>query len=132
MKKSARVVALVMAIVAVVGIIGWFGTSYYKGRYVGQTYYAMVPLDEPVEVSGLLDMSGKVADSGYEYKLTAYDEEGNSKAVEFSVYSENVEDLYQPGTFLKVEASEQIVVEQHMITRDEVPTSVLAMIEGNQ
>jgi|GEM_PF-1283664 conserved hypothetical protein TIGR01655 len=132
MKKGARITLIVVVVAVVFAAIGWFGVSYYQSRYAGKTYYTMVPLDEPVEITDLIGMNGDVIDSGYDYSLTAYNTDGESKLVEFPLIAENAEDLYQPGAFLQVEASEKIVVFQEEIARDEVPASVLPLIEGSK
>ena len=78
-------------------------------RYVWHDFYTVVPADEPVEVGDLLDAQGKPADTGYSLLLVGYDTDSTG-ACSSSTSAPSADDLFQPGTYLRVSASGQIVL----------------------
>lgn len=129
--KKRSVYALVGVIILFVVALGaWKGWSYYQDRYVGTTYYAVVPADSEVTLDNLVDASGKVAGKGHEYNLKAVNEKGETKDISFTVPADSLDELYQPGTYLKVNASKQLVVKQSPITEEEVPVAVLPLLQS--
>lgn len=131
-RNSGRgLIAALVAIVIIggIGAIGYVGMQYYQSRYVGDTYYARVPADAVITLDDMLDSDGKVMDQGHEYTLTGYNEAGETTTLEFPVYADNQADLYQPGTYIKAEASATLVVKQQVITESEVPAAVLKHLE---
>ena len=80
-------------------------------------------------------MDGR-ADMGpaVEYDLIAYNDKGEEKAVNFSVYSPESEyyrgePMPQPGEFLRVSASKQLVVGWRIVDVGDVPAGVLELLE---
>lgn len=105
------------------------GRNYYNDRYVGKNYYLQVPADQDTKLEKLYDRNGKVADKGKEYKLTGFDKNGNEKQLDIIIRGKE-EDLLQPGEYLRVEASKQIVVGEERINRDKIPKKALEKIEN--
>jgi uncharacterized protein (TIGR01655 family) len=126
MKKwiiGATVVAVALAAV-------FLGKNYYDKRYVGSDYYAMVPLDMDVTPEQMKSTNGEDMGQGKEYILTAYSEEGTEKKVEFNVYlDDQLKELPQPGSWMRINASKQIVLKWYPIEKSEVPATALARIE---
>lgn len=129
-KSSLRgwIIAVIVVVVVAAGAI--WAKGYYDDRYASQSYYAQVPADESMEIQGIKDQHGNVADKGHEYELTAYDKDGNARDLSVTVYTSDASKLYQPGTYLKIEASKQIVTGQAVIQKSEIPAAALAKIEG--
>lgn len=130
-KNKSRVVPLVVAaLVAVLAVAGFaFGKRYYDNHYVASnTMYAMVPVDFDVTPQPLYDFNGKPVDiNGTSYKLTAYNEQGESQVVEFTV--QEGRGLYQPGSFLTVKLSNDgTVLGQSPIEEAEVPSAVRLLL----
>ncbi|MDR0591261.1 MAG: YxeA family protein [Candidatus Nomurabacteria bacterium] len=136
MKKVViSIVSLVVIALAVVGVL--LGQRYYNDRYVSSDYYTVVPADYDTTPKMQHDYTGKDIALGVEYKLTAYNTEGESKVVEFTVMDKNSKEAtageyYQPGTYLLVKASKQIVTGQETIDRGKIPEGVLKLLEVNK
>lgn len=131
MKKI--VLWIVLAAVVVIGVAGaiW-GKGYYEDRYIGKDYYAMVPSNFDMTPEPLYDDKGKSQDIGKLYKLTAYNEKGEAKEVEFTVRGGDSTKYPQPGEFLLVSVSKQLVVKQSVISESSVPNAALTKIRENQ
>ena len=124
---------LVLAVVAVAVVAGTiWGKNYYEARYVGTDYYAMVPLDFDITPEPLYDMHGVELETGKPYKLTAYNEKGEAKEVSFDIRGEDSAKYPQPGAFLLIKASDQIVLGQSVISESSVPDVALTKIKENQ
>ncbi|MDR2833378.1 MAG: YxeA family protein [Streptococcaceae bacterium] len=124
MKKIFMVVAL-GAIIA--GTI--FGWKYYQETYAGATYYTVVP--KGIEKKEILSDSGEKMGQGVEYNLKAFNDKQESKEISFSIITEGKSkqgEPYQPGTYLKVEASQKRVISQEVIKQKDVPAKVLAYL----
>lgn len=129
MKKIIKLVVFIVIIALVaVGVVK--GKNYYDNRYVGTYYYALVPENQSTEVDDILDSDGKPITKGKDYALKSYDEK-EERVLEFDVIGNKPEDLLQPGTFLKIEASKTLVLGEKIINRDEVPKNILKKIEAN-
>jgi len=112
-----------------------FGKQYYENRYVATDYYAMVPLDYDMSPVPMLDMHGNELGAGIEYRLTAYNEQGEAKPVVFSVHDldsdySRGEPQPQPGEYLFINASKQIVISWYVIGVTDVPQKALDMIKA--
>ena len=130
MKKNKTMIWITLAVVAVLVVaVGVFGKQYYDDRYVGADYYTMVPLDYDMTPDTMYSMNGGVVGTGKEYKLTAYNEQGEAKDVEFKVTGEDSAKYPQPGTYLYVQASKQLVVGWEVISEQDVPAGALAKIK---
>jgi len=132
--NSKYLLWIALALVAVLVVsCGIFGKRYYDARYVGADYYAMVPLDFDMTQKDMKSMNGEVVGQGIEYRLTAFNDQGESKDVNFSVADPDGalsigEQQPLPGTFLWISASQQIVVHWTMIDQSEVPPAALEQI----
>ena len=131
MKKIIGIIiAIVLIAVAGLGIVK--GKEYYNDRYVGEKYYAVVPDDYPMDLEMDHDDRGEEVGLAREYKLIGYNEKGESKELEFYVRTDDPKKLYQRGTYLEVERSNQLVVREKSIEKSKVPEKVLKLIEGNK
>ena len=131
--SRGKIVGLVTLGVVVVAVVGFFvvmGKQYFDNRYAGSMYYTQVPVDEPVAVGDLFDMNGNVADKGYSYTLVGYNDEGEEQLLEFDVRTDNPDFLYQPGTYLQVEASSSLVLGEEPIDESDIPAAALERIRG--
>ena len=127
-KKSVlRIVLLAVVVLVVIGAV--WGKQYYDDRYVGFDYYAMVPLDYDMTPEKMYTMKGDEAGLGKGYTLTAYNEQGESRTVEFNVYKEDSADFPQPGTFLYIKASRQAVVGWSVTDESRVPEGALSKLK---
>lgn len=128
MKRSILITLIAVIMIGVAGAL-WV-KNYYDSRYVGQDYYTVVPADEPVALGDLLDSEGNPADTGYSYELVGYDTDLNRRVLEFDMRADSDDGLYQPGTYLKVSASKQIVLNEAVINESEVPTEILEKLNS--
>jgi uncharacterized protein (TIGR01655 family) len=124
--KKAIVIIIVLVAIAGLAILG---KQYYDSRYVGKDYYAMVPLDYNAAPETLYSDIGEDVGQGKRYKLTVYNDKGEAKAVEWNVHVDEA-DLPQPGTFLLVKSSEQIVTGWSVIDEKQVPAGALEKIKS--
>ena len=134
-KKPVFWIVLVV-VAALVVIVAVWGKQYYEARYVGADYYTMIPLDYDMTQKPRYSMKGEDVGTGIEYKLTAYNEQGEPRQISFIVYSEESGlssgvKQPQPGTYLRVSASKQLVVGWGVIEENEVPTAALEKIKKN-
>ena len=128
---------IILAFVAVLIIsIAIFGKRYYDNRYVGTDYYTMVPLDYDMTPVAVKNMDGKEIGTGIKYILTAYNEQGEAKTIKFTVYDPDSDISFgekqpQPGTYLFVSASKQIVLYWRVTEETNIPKMALEKIIGN-
>ncbi|MCL2496392.1 MAG: YxeA family protein [Clostridiales bacterium] len=127
MKKPVLWILIAIALV-LVALVALWGKQYYENRYVGSDYYAMVPPDFDITPEMRHNMSGGEVGLGKIYKLTAYNEQGEAKTVEISVYVDR-DTFPQPGDYLFIKASKQLVVGWKVTDKNNIPANVLAMIE---
>jgi uncharacterized protein (TIGR01655 family) len=127
-KKPLFWIIVVLLAALIIAAVIW-GKQYYENRYVGSDYFAMVPLDFDVTPETMYSMDGKEVGLGKKYSLTAYNEQGESKTVGFSVNSEDSTNYPQPGTYLRISASKQIVVGWSVINESSIPEKALNMIK---
>jgi len=130
MKRSKAMGWIVISVITVlvVSVVVW-GKQYYDNRYVGKDYYTMVPLDYNITPETIYSDNGNDMGLGVKYKITAYNEQGEAKAVEFTVFDDPGAELPQPGTYLRISASEQIVLNWKVIEKRDVPDGALAKIK---
>lgn len=123
--KNKRTLVLIAGAVLIIAAAVW-GKQYYDRRYVGTDYYTMIPADYDVTPEAIYDMSGKdQVGTGVNYILTAYDEQGNAKTVKFTMMDG---EIFQPGTYLRVTASSEIVLSQYVIEESSIPDGALEKI----
>lgn len=131
MAKKSSITGIIIAIVAVAVVVAgaiWV-KGYYDSTYVGQTYYSRVPEDAGISLQTIKSDSGEDVGTGYDYELTAYNEKGESKTVSFVQMADDAADLYQSGTYLKVEASKTRVISQKAISEGDVPSAILSKLK---
>jgi uncharacterized protein (TIGR01655 family) len=132
--KKKIILGVILGVGALLLIaVAIFGRQYYTDRYVGEDYYAMVPLDYDMTPAPVKNMDGKEVGSAIEYKLTAYNEQGVAKKVEFRVYDPDSgisrgEEQPQPGAYLWISASKHLVVRWGAIDESEVPADLLPLL----
>lgn len=128
MKKLILLIVILLAVLLVAAVAIW-GKQYYENRYVGTDYYAMVPLDFDVTPEMRYTMNGEEAGLGKVYELTAFNLQGEAKTVEVNIYDDR-HTFPQPGEFLYISASKQLVVGWHITDEKDVPDEVLALIKS--
>jgi len=128
-KKLLFCIVTAVAAAFIIIVVLW-GKRYYEDRYVGRDYFTIVPHDFDATPETMYGMNGNEVGYGKTYKLTAYNERGESKEIEFNVYADR-NNFPQPGDFLIVKASKQIVVGWNITDKNEIPESALTMINEN-
>ena len=134
-KKPIFWIVLVVVAVLIVAVAVW-GKQYYDNRYVGTDYYTMVPPDYDMTSVAIKGMNGKEIGTGIKYKLMAYNEQVEAKTVEFTVYDPDSdvslgEKQPQPGTYLLVSASKQIVLKWRVTVESNIPEKAFEKIKGD-
>ncbi|MDR1463686.1 MAG: YxeA family protein [Oscillospiraceae bacterium] len=138
MKNSKKIVFAVLGILAAAAVIlvAVKGRQYYADRYVSSDYYAMVPLDyDMTPVMHLTDDDDQEMGLGMDYKLTAYNGQGEAKEIEFTIMDKDTGwatagEYVPPGTYLLVKSSKLLVNGWGIIEPSEIPAAALAKIEG--
>ena len=125
-RKPVLIVILILVAVLLVGAVAW-GKGYYEARYVGEDYYTVIPQDFDMTPVTIHDMGGKDIGLGLKYELTAFNEEGESKEIRFTELDLTGREP-QPGEYLHVIASEQIVVKWSRIDGDLIPEKAMEML----
>lgn len=128
MKKTTLYIIAVV-LIGLGAFVAIKGKDYYEHRYVGTDYYVQIPSNQDMEVEDILDSNGKKQAVGKNYRLTGYDAKGNEKVLDFSVTGE--QHLLKPNTFLKISASEEIVLKIYSIEKSEIPPTALEKIQKN-
>ena len=126
------VVAVAAVMVAGLAIVA---KNYYEDRYVGTDHYAIVPRDYDMSPQPVYSRDGVQVGTGVEYKLTAFDSAGRPQVVSFTVFDPGSpisrgEQQPQPGTYLQISASNQLVVSWRVVTTAEIPAQALAAIRA--
>ena len=125
MKKIISIIAVVIVIV----LGAFWAKGYYNDRYVAtESYYTQVPIDEVNKESWLVDANGVKQEKGKKYDLIGYDEQGNSKELNFVVRG-TPENYYTPGTYIKVDSSKTITLGESIVEKQNVPEKALGKIE---
>ena len=121
MKKKIFLVACVLLLIAG----AFWAKGYYTARYVASDfYYVQVPEGEPNEDSWLVDADGVKQVKGKAYDLIGYKAQGEDRELHFT-QTGSAGDYYTPGTFLKIAASETIVVGVETVEKTAVPPAAL-------
>ena len=103
----------------------FWAKGYYTARYVASDfYYVQVPEGEPNEDSWLVDADGVKQVKGKAYDLIGYNAQGEDRELHFT-QTGSAGDYYAPGTFLKIAASETIVVGVETVEKTAVPPAAL-------
>lgn len=106
----------------------FWAKGYYNDRYVvSDSYYTRIPEDETTGDSWLTDADGVRQIKGKEYTLVGYNDQGEERLVQFSQTGEG-EELYAPGTYIKVDTSKVLVVALEVVDETSVPQPALEKI----
>ena len=138
MKKKPVLWTILIVFVVVIALVAVWGKQYYDNRYVGTDYYSMVPLDYDMTSVSMRDQSGKeIGAKGIDYQLTAYNEKGEAREISIIVYDPDSgysrgEIQPQPGTYLWISASKQLVVRWGVIEEGDVPKTALEKIKSTK
>jgi uncharacterized protein (TIGR01655 family) len=133
MNKGFKIIILILVIALVVfGIIKF--KQYYNDTYVGSFYYTQTPSDQDTSIEERKEGAYQIR--GKDYEFTAYNENGENKLVKFSIIDnireiESEEQLLQPNTYLKINASKNRVINWEIVEEQEIPEVVLKYIEEN-
>jgi uncharacterized protein (TIGR01655 family) len=133
-KKSKKkhfkiIIVILIAVPLALGTL-WF-KQYYDNRYVlDDYYYTIVPLDYDITPTTMYNSNG--ADMGLEkvYDLICYNADGNEKKLEFRARLD-FQELYPPGTYVRVSVSKTMVLQQNALDESDVPEKALEMIKKN-
>ena len=129
-KKPIFWILVILAVALIATVVLW-SKQYYEDRYIASDYYAMVPADFDVTPETMYSMRGEEIGLGKKYRLTAYNEQGEAKTVEFSVPGEDSAKYPQPGVYLYISASKQLVIDWNVIFESDIPEIALSKIKGN-
>jgi len=123
-----------LPLLAVAGIAAaMWGHNYYNQRYVGSDYWAQVPATQDTTlVESISDSGQPTGVYGVHYFLTAFNEAGELRELDFVFHSDNEAAVPQPGEYVWISASPTIVVRQHVVPADEVPASVRELIAAHR
>jgi len=125
-------IGLIIAGIIIVGIFTVIFKQYYDNTYVGIDYYLQVPSNQDTTIDEW--QSSNYAIRGKQYKFTAYNENGEEKIVEFNITDdskaiESEEQLLQPNTYIKVNASKNRVITWEIIQEQDIPKTILNVIK---
>jgi len=128
------ITVLVVAVIATPVTLGtlWF-KQYYDNRYVTDDYYyTIIPLDYDITPTRMRNSQGEQMESEYEkqYTLTCYNAEGTEKELTFRALL-YYQELYPPGTYVRVSVSKTSVIEQFALDESDVPKIALEKIKEN-
>lgn len=128
---AGAIIGIIVVILVAAGV--WWGKGYYDRTYaVNDTYYAVIPADQGAELQGMKDDDGEEFSKGYSYNLTGYDKDGTArKDITVNVYTDNADELYKPGTYLKIEMSSTRVIKNSPVQESAVPQSALSKIKNS-
>ena len=129
-KKTSYTPWIVAALVLALATAGFFvAKRYYDNHYVAaSSFYTMVPMNFDITPTQMYDNNGRPVDvNGVIYQMTAFNDQGESAPVEFTVLEGR--NFYQPGQFLSVQLSGSgTVLGQSVVAENEVPASARALI----
>jgi len=127
----ARFWWLPLLLVAGIAATVW-GRNYYENRYVGSDYWAQVPATQDTTLVESISDSGQPTGMyGVHYFVTAFNEAGEQRQLDFVYHADNETSVPQPGDYLWISASRQLVVRQRVVPESEVPASVRDLIAGD-
>jgi len=113
--------------VLVVGFVGFKINNYYQATYKGQEYFVRVPSD--VDTSLEKWQSGGFTITGRRYTFNAVNEQGERRELNIAITDDNgpitEADLFHPGQYIRVEASERRVLNWHIISENDVPKDII-------
>ncbi|MGX6979814.1 YxeA family protein [Vagococcus elongatus] len=122
---------IVLIGVLILGVVGWKGWDYYQSTYVGKDYFGILEAPLPEETT-IVDDSDRSLGQGYKYTVTAFDEDGNSRELNFNIIvsGQNANGSpYEAGTVFKFNASDKRIIEKKVISLDDVPKEIQPMLK---
>ena len=127
MNKGLKI-GLIIAGIVIIGIFTIIFKQYYDDTYVGSDYYLQVPSNQDTTIDEW--QSGNYTIRGKKYEFTAYNENGEEKIVKFAITDNNKaieseEQLLQPNTYIKVNASKNRVITWGIIEEQDIPKTIL-------
>jgi len=123
------VTIVLAAVLLAIGVL-WF-KQYYDYRYALEDYYyTKVPLDYDFTPTKAYNSEGEFMCLEKEYSLVCYSADGAERALEFRV-SLDMQDLYPPGTYVRVSASRQWAIGKSALAETDVPETALKKIKEN-
>jgi len=121
-------VALAVALLAA-GVL-WF-KQYYDYRYALEDYYyTVIPLDYDITPERAYNSNGEFMRLEKEYNLSCFNADGRERELEFNVFLD-MQELYPPGTYVRVSASKQWAIGKSALAEDDVPETALKKIKEN-
>ena len=132
MKRGNYMKKLVGLIIVVLLAFGGYKVwDYYQSTYVGQDYYRVISEPLPEETT-IKDDNGNALGKGYQYKVTAYNEDGKARQLIFDVittgkYKDGA--AYEAGTFMKFNASEKRIIKKSVIEENQVPSNLVNKLQ---
>jgi len=130
-RSIARFWWVPLLLIAGIAAANW-GHNYYNQRYVGADYWAQVPATQDTTlVESISDSGQAMGVYGVTYVLTAFNEAGESRQVDFVYHADDEASVPLPGDYLWISASPTIVVRQHVVATSEVPANVREQIAAN-
>ena len=122
-----------LPLVAVLGVsAAVWGHNYYNNRYVGSDYWAQVPAtQDTTPVERFSDSGQATGMMGVDYNLTAFNEAGEQRELDFVSYGDDAASMPQPGAFMWLSASRDIVLSQRVVPESEVPAAVLQRLQAH-
>jgi len=126
--KAAKILVFALAAFLLASGAFWL-KQYYDDRYaIEDYYYTVVPLDYDCTPERAYSSDGKYMGLEKEYSLTCYSSDGKERTLEFKAFL-SMQDLYPPGTYVKVSASRKWATGKRALAEADVPETALAMIK---
>ena len=128
--KIIMALAIAMAVALLAVSVMWL-KQYYDFRYALEDYYyTVVPLDYDITPERAFDSDGEFMRLEKEYTLVCYSADGKERELEFRVFLD-MQDLYPPGTYVRVSASRQWATGKKALAETDVPETALIRIKEN-
>jgi uncharacterized protein YxeA len=124
-KKTTLIIAIILAAAAIIPGALWL-KQYYDENYVREDYYyTVVPLDYDMTPEKSYSMKGEFVGYHKDYTLTGYNADGQAREIEFRA----MQDLYAPGTYVRLSMSKTTVLGQNALAGADVPAAALAKLK---
>jgi len=131
-RKPVFKIIMILTVLLTVGLLAtgvlWF-KQYYDYRYALEDYYyTVVPLDYDYTPARAYDSEDNYVGLEKEYNLVCYNADGKKRELEFKVFLD-VQDLYPPGTYVRVSASKQWTIGKSALAESDVPEKALEKVK---
>jgi uncharacterized protein (TIGR01655 family) len=127
MKTIFKALGAAVLVVIIAAAVVW-GKGYYESRYVSTTYYAHIPANASIEPHAIYDDAGEYMCEGYEFTVNAVNEQGEQRQLEINIYDDDPP-APAPGSYLQVEASQQLVTGWKTIDQTAIPAAALSQLQ---